>query len=236
MRLTEPSDRNYSIFTAVEFERRSPHSLAAQHGISVGRVQEIVAQVRQWFASTTSNWVGSLPVALQPLVAAHLFDERLTHLSREANDAWEASKGPISVTRKSAGSNSPGVTTTTNSAGQARYLAIGARLAKIQLEGALRLGAWRLAHKELEPQLAEILRQQEQTYAHLDEEAEEHALIATEGALLTPTHDEPYDDTFEADEEIAAPIFSAPTPMRAARKERRRRERQLQRAMRKKAK
>jgi hypothetical protein len=240
MRLAEPSDRNYTIFTAIEFERQSPHKLANQHGISVGRVQEIVAQVRQWFASTTSNWVGSLPVALQPLVAAHLFDERLTHLSREANEAWEASKGPISVTRKSAGSNSPGVTTTTNSAGQARYLAIGARLAKIQLEGALRLGAWRLAHKELEPQLAEILRQQEQTqeqtYARDDEEVEEQPLIASEGSLLTPTDDEAYDDNVEADDEIATPIFSAPAPMRAARKERRRRQRELERARRKKAK
>jgi hypothetical protein len=236
MRLAEPSDRNYSIFTAVEFERQPVKSVAAANGVSVTRLQEIVAQVRKWYVTTTGHWLESLPLALHPRIAAHVFDERLTHLGCQANEAWEASKGTISVTRKSAGSNSPGVTTTTNSAGQARYLAIGARLAKIQLDGALKLAAWRHAHKDLEPQLAALVEQPEQPYAREEEEAEEQPEIAVEGPLLTPTDDEAYDDTFAADEDIAAPIFSVPAPMRAARKERRRRQRELQRALRNKAK
>jgi hypothetical protein len=234
MRVSEPSERNFLVFNAVEFERRSLRSVAEEQRISVGRVQQIVAQMRAWYVATTPEWVGAAPLALQPLVAARMFDERLSHLSREVQQAWEDSKGLVSVTRKSA-TSSQGQTTTTQSAGQPRYLLALARLAKMQYEGALRLAAWRLAHRDAEPLLTAAMSEMKIPYAREDEETrqEDHA---DDDVLRVTADDEPsYGVAAENSEPIFPPQTVAPNPMRA-RKERRRRERELRRAMAKKAK
>jgi hypothetical protein len=232
MRLSEPSERNFLVFNAVEFERRSLRSVAEEHRISVGRVQQIIAQMRAWYVATTPEWVGTAPLALQPLVAARTFDERLSHLSREVQQAWEDSKGLVSVTRKSATSSS-GQTTTTQSAGQPRYLVALARLAKMQYEGALRLSAWRLAHADAETLLAAAVSEMKIPYAREAEEASEDDRDDDDVLPATADADASYDVAAETCEPIFPPQMSAPAPMRA-RKERRRRERQLRRAMAKK--
>jgi hypothetical protein len=234
MRLSEPSERNFSVFNAVEFERRSLRNVAEEHRISIGRVQQIIAQMRAWYVATTPEWVGAAPLALQPLVAARMFDERLSHLSREVQQAWEDSKGLVSVTRKSATSSS-GQTTTTQSAGQPRYLVALARLAKMQYEGQLRLSAWRLAHPDAETLLAAAVSEMKIPYARETEEAREEEHAHDDASPVTTDDEAAYVDAIESSEEIFAPQTNAPTPMRA-RKERRRRERQLRRALAKKAK
>jgi hypothetical protein len=234
MRLSEPSERNFLVFNAVEFERRSLRSVAEEHRISVGRVQQIVAEMRAWYVATTPEWVGATPLALQPLVAARMFDERLSHLSREVQQAWEDSKGLVSVTRKSATSSS-GQTTTTQSAGRPRYLLALARLAKMQYEGALRLSAWRLAHPDAEPLLAAAVSETKIPYAREDQETTGEDRTADNVPLVTTDEDTTYVNAEECSEPIFSPQTSAPTPMRA-RKERRRRERELRRALAKKAK
>jgi hypothetical protein len=232
MRLSEPSERNFLVFHAVEFERRSLRSVAEEHRISVGRVQQIIAQMRAWYVATTPEWVGAAPLALQPLVAARMFDERLSHLSREVQQAWEDSKGLVSVTRKSAMSSS-GQTTTTQSVGQPRYLIALARLAKMQYEGALRLTAWRLAHPAAETLLAAAVSEMEIPYAREDEETSGEDRAADDASSVTTDDDTIYVDAEESSKPIFPPQTNAPNPMRA-RKERRRRERQLRRAMAKK--
>jgi hypothetical protein len=234
MRLAEPSERNFLVFNAVEFERRSLRSVAEDHRISVGRVQQIIAQMRTWYVATTPEWVGAAPLALQPLVAARMFDERLSHLSREVQQAWEDSKGLASVTRKSATSSS-GQTTTTQSAGQPRYLIALARLAKMQYEGALRLSAWRLAHRDAEPLLAAAVSEMKIPYAREVEETTGEDRATRDASSVTTDDETVYDIAAETSEPIFPPQTSAPNPMRA-RKERRRRERQLRRALAKKAK
>jgi hypothetical protein len=208
--------------------------VAEEHRISVGRVQQIIAQMRNWYVATTPEWVGAAPLALQPLIAARMFDERLSHLSREVQQAWEDSKGLVSVTRKSATSSS-GQTTTTQSAGQPRYLLALARLAKMQYEGQLRLTAWRLAHRDAEPLLAEAMSEMKTPYAREAEESLEDDRANDDVLPVTADDETSYDIAAETSEPIFPPQMSAPTPMRA-RKERRRRERQLRRAMAKKAK
>jgi hypothetical protein len=229
MRLSEPSERNFLVFNAVEFERKSLRSVAEQHRISVSRVQQIMTQMRAWYVATTSERGGAAPLALQPLVAARMFDERLSHLSREVQQAWEDSKGLVSVTRKSA-TSSQGQTTTTQSAGQPRYLLALARLAKMQYEGALRLSAWRLAHPDAETLLAAAVSEMKIPYAREAEETFDEDRADDEVLPVTVDDDASYDSADESSEPIFPPQMSAPTPMRA-RKERRRRERQLRRAL-----
>jgi hypothetical protein len=231
MRHAEPSARNYLIFAAIEFERASLGDVARANGVSIERVQQIVKQMRAWYATSTPQWAGSVPLALQPLIAARMFDERLSHLSREAQQAWEDSKGLVTTTRKSA-TSSAGQTTTTNSAGQPRYLVTLARLAKMQFEGMLRLVAWRLAHRDLEPAIASA-NHAASPYARDEDESPEETWDDDDVAELTDVEATGSDDASEIATDVADEKTNAPAPMRS-RKERRQRQRMLQRKLAKK--
>jgi hypothetical protein len=231
MRHAEPPARNYLIFAAIEFERASLDDVARANGVSVERVQQIVKQTRAWYVASTPQWAGGVPLALQPLVAARMFDERLSQLSREAQQAWEDSKGLITITRKSATSSS-GQTTTTNSAGQPRYLVTLARLAKMQFEGMLRLTAWRHAHRDLEPAIASA-SDAASPYARDEDEAPEETWDDDDVAELTDVEATTSDADCETVTYFGDKKTNAPAPMRS-RKERRKRQRMLQRKLAKK--
>ena len=142
MRWSNPSERNYEIFCAVEFEERSLRSVAAEFGISVVRVQQILEQVRKWYVANAPAWNQETEPVLQPLIAAQLFEHKVRHLSCQAMTAWRDSQGEKTVTRGTPGPmdyvGQGRQSRTTYSAGETKYLALAARLAELQLKATMR--------------------------------------------------------------------------------------------------
>src|SRR5687767_14973593 len=102
MNLAQPSERNFEIFVAVEFQRMSLRRAAGEFDISPTRVGQIVEQVRQWYRATTPDWVSACEPDLRAAVACRLYEERVRHSATEAMDAWKSSQGEITITRKQA--------------------------------------------------------------------------------------------------------------------------------------
>jgi hypothetical protein len=224
MRHDEPSERNYAIFCAVEFEQQTVRAVAQQHDVSPTRVQQIVEQMRSWYETTTPEWVKRIDPAVEPLVACRMYDDRLAYLSQQAMDAWRQSQGEQTVTRQTSGLLHSGgqITTTKSTFGAPRYLVIAARLAKMRVDGSMRLAKW-LEGRRAQNETANPCAPDEVTTAEVP--------------LLTDNTDSASASTAEVCNDVLM-RFDAPglsethplTPVRT-RKERRRRQRQLQRAM-----
>jgi hypothetical protein len=248
MRWSNPSERNYSIFCEIEFDGRSLRTVAMEYGISVVRVQQIVEQVRKWFVANAPAWMKGTDPVLQPLVAAQFFEHKMQHLTRQAMTAWENSQGEKTVTHTTPGPMeyvSKGQSRTSYSAGETKYLALAARLADLQLKSAMRVADWRIEHREEEAEaLAKYADLPEYPMFAEEEEPAREEGVATPCAresekvndggetgadVLAPSTET--DATYTLDDAIASRLLMrAKTPVRS-RKERRQRQRQLDRAL-----
>src|SRR5687768_13807139 len=118
MRTSTPSERDFEIYCDVEFEGLSLRKAAEQYGLSPSRVQQVVAEMRDWYRATTPQWVEETQPQLQPLVACRMAQERLRFLYRRSLDAWQDSQGAVTVRRE--GPTGQGNTVITHSSGQPR--------------------------------------------------------------------------------------------------------------------
>lgn len=131
--LAVPSKRNLEIFELVESGQRSLRAVAEQFGISAGRVQQIVQQVRRWMG----KWCDTderLSPKQRLLQALYLFDERLKRLARAAYEAWEASQGKQTVAKLRDGVRQE---VTKTSSGDPRHLTLLLKIEKARLEAAV---------------------------------------------------------------------------------------------------
>ena len=139
MRTSDPSDRDYGIFMAVEFEHVSLRAAAEQWQLSPTRIGQIVAQVRAWYVDSTPQWVREVAGSMQPVVAARRHDQQLQQLTSAAMQAWHASQGEVTTRHQREGLAGGATTRTMVSFGQTRYLVAVARLSEMRVRAAQRL-------------------------------------------------------------------------------------------------
>jgi hypothetical protein len=93
MLLPTPSSRNFDIFYAVEDRGQSLRGVAAEHGLSPGRVGEIVQQVQRWYEMNTPAWASELDASTRAMVAFRRHDDRMKVLYDHMITGFENVRG-----------------------------------------------------------------------------------------------------------------------------------------------
>lgn len=136
MSLPLPDERNFEIFYEHEYGGKSLRALAAEHELTPGRIEQIVAQVRRWYCESTPDWAAQCEAPARMLVAHRVHEERLRHQYSEAMEAWRSSKGPQKTVRGTSSAASINTHVTRESHGDPRYLLLAAKISERMIDSA----------------------------------------------------------------------------------------------------
>ncbi len=137
MRASDPSERNFEIFADVVHAGLSLRKAAEKYELSVGRIQQVVGQVRSWYDATTPQW-GSDDAHAQVAQGFKLLKGRLNHLYVEAMEAWRASQSYYVSQREQMSKPGSAVTFYKQSLGNTRYLLTAMRIAEANAAATVR--------------------------------------------------------------------------------------------------
>ncbi len=215
MRASDPSERNFEIFADVVHAGLSLRKAAERYELSVGRIQQIVQQVRGWYDATAPQW-GAGDGPTQVAQSFKLLKDRLNHLYVEAMEAWRASQSDLISQREQMSKPGSAVTFYKQSLGNTRYLLTAMRIAEANAAATVRqakvvekLGATPAAAAT--PTVAPPA----EAYARMEALEEEVATEEEQPVAATAEEEKPCVAPPEPAPSNAAEVPEIPNPMRS---------------------
>ena len=129
-----PSERDFDLFARVVVEGATTRAAAWEFDLSQTRVVQVRDRVAQWIATEVPA-AERLSAGQRLRLAASIASQRIDYLYSLALEAWRASKGEVTIVRD--GERGPS-RVTRDSQGDPKYLALASRLALRQMDVAER--------------------------------------------------------------------------------------------------